>query len=395
MLKLATEESDNPDLRDRGYIYWRLLSTSPKAAKLVILAEKPVISDDTNSLPASQLDALISQLSTLAAVYHKPPSAFVRRSAKVEFGGSDDDDSDDDSEEEDEGVGGKEGAAAGGGGESDPEDSDDDDDLLGGGEPVPSSGAGSESAPAVAADPAANAEDDDDDEADLFGAGPGPSGGSAPKLLEDADLPDVGASGGLQVRAAVVNVGGVPTLKMGVTNGLPAGTAVAHLDVRVNVNSFCLAPTVKRVTFPQPVSAGASGSVMIAMSVTDAARPKAGAAASSAVLPQLQIAVREPTSKTAVQGVVPLWLEGTFPAEAAYDRKQFGPAYKACSGEGQESVVVAKGLPNADVDAVKAAVESAGIAYVGRRSLPGDKVGVYFATHAYGAVSAGTGTGAS
>ena len=36
VLALATQESDNPDLRDRGYIYWRLLSTDPAAAKEVI-----------------------------------------------------------------------------------------------------------------------------------------------------------------------------------------------------------------------------------------------------------------------------------------------------------------------------------------------------------------------
>ena len=29
----ALQDSDNPDLRDRGYIYWRLLSTDPEAAK--------------------------------------------------------------------------------------------------------------------------------------------------------------------------------------------------------------------------------------------------------------------------------------------------------------------------------------------------------------------------
>lgn len=29
VLKLCTEEADNPDLRDRAYIYWRMLSTSP------------------------------------------------------------------------------------------------------------------------------------------------------------------------------------------------------------------------------------------------------------------------------------------------------------------------------------------------------------------------------
>jgi vesicle coat complex subunit len=34
VLNLATQESDNPDLRDRGYIYWRLLSTDPAAARV-------------------------------------------------------------------------------------------------------------------------------------------------------------------------------------------------------------------------------------------------------------------------------------------------------------------------------------------------------------------------
>ena len=41
VLKWATEEVDNPDLRDRGYIYWRLLSTDPAAAKAVVLSDKP------------------------------------------------------------------------------------------------------------------------------------------------------------------------------------------------------------------------------------------------------------------------------------------------------------------------------------------------------------------
>ena len=35
VLSLATQDSDNPDLRDRGYIYWRLLSTDPAAAKVL------------------------------------------------------------------------------------------------------------------------------------------------------------------------------------------------------------------------------------------------------------------------------------------------------------------------------------------------------------------------
>jgi AP-1 complex subunit beta-1 len=42
---MVTEESENADLRDRGYFYWRLLHKDPEAAKQIVLAERPVISD--------------------------------------------------------------------------------------------------------------------------------------------------------------------------------------------------------------------------------------------------------------------------------------------------------------------------------------------------------------
>ncbi|EOA19924.1 hypothetical protein CARUB_v10000174mg [Capsella rubella] len=79
VLNNATVETDNPDLRDRAYIYWRLLSTDPEAAKDVVLAEKPVITDDSNQLDPSLLDELLTNISTLSSVYHKPPEAFVTR----------------------------------------------------------------------------------------------------------------------------------------------------------------------------------------------------------------------------------------------------------------------------------------------------------------------------
>lgn len=77
VLSLATQDSDNPDLRDRGYIYWRLLSTDPVAAKEVVLAEKPLISEETDLIEPTLLDELICYIGTLASVYHKPPNAFV------------------------------------------------------------------------------------------------------------------------------------------------------------------------------------------------------------------------------------------------------------------------------------------------------------------------------
>lgn len=62
VLQLATEESDDPDLRDRGFVYWRLLSTNPEAAKAVVLSEKPNIADDTFTLEPAVLDMLIGQV---------------------------------------------------------------------------------------------------------------------------------------------------------------------------------------------------------------------------------------------------------------------------------------------------------------------------------------------
>ena len=34
VLNMATQGNENPDIRDRAYIYWRLLSSSPQAAKV-------------------------------------------------------------------------------------------------------------------------------------------------------------------------------------------------------------------------------------------------------------------------------------------------------------------------------------------------------------------------
>ncbi|CAM8903889.1 unnamed protein product [Rhodiola kirilowii] len=97
VLNNATVESDNPDLRDRAYIYWRLLSTDPEAAKDVVLAEKPVIGDDSNQMDSSLLDELLANIATLSSVFHKPAEAFVT-SVKTSAQKIDDDDYPDGSE---------------------------------------------------------------------------------------------------------------------------------------------------------------------------------------------------------------------------------------------------------------------------------------------------------
>jgi len=79
VLTQATEESDNPDLRNRGYIYWRMLSQDPEEAKKLILCEKPTISEDQGYLEPQLLDKLIDNISMLSSVYYKPPEAFVKK----------------------------------------------------------------------------------------------------------------------------------------------------------------------------------------------------------------------------------------------------------------------------------------------------------------------------
>lgn len=41
VLQLATADSDNPDIRDRAYIYWRLLSGDLDIAKVRPLLQSP------------------------------------------------------------------------------------------------------------------------------------------------------------------------------------------------------------------------------------------------------------------------------------------------------------------------------------------------------------------
>merc|ERR550537_792036 len=79
VLRCATEETGNHDLRDRGYIYWRLLSTNPEATKHVVLGDKPSIRDDSQTLDKGLLDKLISDLSLMSSVYHKSSDEFVTR----------------------------------------------------------------------------------------------------------------------------------------------------------------------------------------------------------------------------------------------------------------------------------------------------------------------------
>jgi len=77
VLNAATKEVDSPDVRDRAYIYWRLLSTDPGAAKAVVLAHRPPISLPQTTVPQMVLEELLGDIGSLASVYHKPAQTFL------------------------------------------------------------------------------------------------------------------------------------------------------------------------------------------------------------------------------------------------------------------------------------------------------------------------------
>jgi len=78
VLKWATEETDNPDLRDRGYMYWRMLSTDPELAKKVVMGTKPSITAESEKLDPATLEEMCLNVGTLATVYLKPVQQVFR-----------------------------------------------------------------------------------------------------------------------------------------------------------------------------------------------------------------------------------------------------------------------------------------------------------------------------
>lgn len=79
VLKLATEESDNPDIRDRGFFYWRLISAEDQSqTKEIVLNNNPVISADTDNIDPAILEELELNIGTLASIYLKPINMVFR-----------------------------------------------------------------------------------------------------------------------------------------------------------------------------------------------------------------------------------------------------------------------------------------------------------------------------
>lgn len=81
LLKLSTDHVNNPDVRDRAFFYWNLLSVQdkyPGTAKEIIDKKLPPISSQNEQLDPVILEELVLNIGTLASIYLKPVGQIFR-----------------------------------------------------------------------------------------------------------------------------------------------------------------------------------------------------------------------------------------------------------------------------------------------------------------------------
>jgi vesicle coat complex subunit len=352
VLEMATKNSDNPDLRDRGYVYWRLLSTDIVAAQKMVLAPKPVISDDTYTLDQSVLDILISNISSLSSVYHKPPEMFLKdaKGANGARAGSGDKD---DEEEEEEAIGDgeedeEEGEAEGGAVEEQkqqpaavaaaaPVKKPAEIDLFGLGlgtvEPAKTtSTAGSSGAVSTGLDPL-----------DFFNIGGGAGNNSIASTYTDKIILTADAGKGLQLRNSFSRENGAVNMNFTIEN--KSSQPLSTFLLKFNVNYMNLTPTGP-IKVSAPVAPGASMKAQVALKLSapelnDKAPKKNGF---------LHIAVKNELGVFVVEDTLPTYL--LFEENGAVDKQVFLSGWKEFA-DSESQQVLGSALKYTNVEAAK------------------------------------------
>jgi len=333
VLDMATEESDNPDLRDRGFVYWRLLSTDPEAAKAVVLSERPVIEDDTSKLEPELLDTLIRQIATLSSIYHKPPELFVTR-ANIRVAADSDEDYDYEAEND---VGG--GAVEAPGGPVDLLDMGGVD-LNGGSNGVANRGGG----------------------ADLFGLDTGGGGGGGG--VQKTQVCDGSSSNGVVVSVGFANVNNAASIEMDFVNNGQA--PLTSLAIQLNKNAFSLAPTNQAITFNPPILPGSSGSFSVGLAVNPAmmAPFQPGTPAPATI----QAAIKNMGDGSVFYFAANLELECLFTPSGALERSAFINTWKGIPDTNELYSTVQ--LTSDNVDAAIATLGKKNVFFIARRPVP-------------------------
>lgn len=87
LLKLATDCCDNPDVRDKAFLYYRLL-TKQQTAQLVanvVMPPRPPIQYENNAVSEELLIELTKSLGSIASVFHRHPALIGSKSAGLDI----------------------------------------------------------------------------------------------------------------------------------------------------------------------------------------------------------------------------------------------------------------------------------------------------------------------
>jgi len=83
-LQKGAEECENPDVRDRAYIYWRLLENDPDLAKEMIAGEKSSFEFcEEETFETEILDDIIMNMTNVSGVYHKTNKSLILKEDMV------------------------------------------------------------------------------------------------------------------------------------------------------------------------------------------------------------------------------------------------------------------------------------------------------------------------
>jgi AP-1 complex subunit beta-1 len=378
VLKLASE-SDIPDLRDRGFMYWRLLSADPEAAKDVVLCPKDSIDDSSSKHDADLLDELLMHIASLASVYHKPPSAFLADylgaapgagPKKVTYM------EDEDEDEQQEGDGDDQGGSSAPQGELD---------LLGDFDDIEVKPKAPAAAPTAFSAVPAKAAPPKDDPLDLLGAptpapapahhAPAPAGdgfddffgapapraplpSAAPQVPRKTVLtPDKGF--GAQLDCAYVAENNV--LYMDIVLANKGNQALMGFAMQINKNVYGVA-LAGRLEVPEPLMPGAAHSTKVPLTLSGAV----------AAIVDLQIALK--TNAGVAYFIDQLPFDPLVDKKAAVDKQAFLNVWRTISQEATAAVPCSTPTEAG----VQARLEAHGIKFVANRPNP-PAVHVYYA----------------
>merc|ERR1719334_1443464 len=412
VLNLATESSDNPDLRDRGYVYWRLLSTDPTAARKVVLAERPVISAETFSLPQEYLTLLLANLSSLASVYHRPPEEFVRGANNVVFhpyeeeqpdsssdngdsSSSEEDESDEDSSDEDSSDDNRKKSKRKGkdkksSKKSSPKKKPSPQQAPVQAAPVVQQQAQpvdllgdmfGTSAPAQPAQPVQQTSGGGGDLFDdMFGSGPSQPQPQTPSVPV-TQVVDAQKGQGLTISVGFVHESGVgPQMVLQLANS--SNNAVTRVDIKFNKNYLGIQPSAT-VPLQGNIMPGSSQTVRLGLQLSGEPQMKRPLDAAALTVQMAARSMRQnvpkaPVAMFAVQIPAEVFLDDKNPATLT-DKAQWLGQWKTIPASEDQSQTI-KQCKNADQQALKAVFERNQCTWIADRQIQGRGVSLYFAS---------------